>query len=158
MLCDRLFSMSGSRVSVEGEDALVVAAVVAAGVGDVGEADAAESADGEVADGRVGVGLVPGPDALEVFGERRVWHVMRAVFDRPVPPGVDGQVVGGGQARGQAGDAVGDLFVLPGAAVGGAGVAASARSACLNSLVTSDRASCRSLGRSGREVRIDVRR
>jgi hypothetical protein len=115
VLCDRLFLMSGSRVSAEGEDALVVAAVVTAGVGDVGEAGAAESADGEVADSRVGVGLVPGADALEVFGECRVPHVMLAVFDRPVPPGVDGQVVRAGQARGQAGDAEGDLFVRPGA-------------------------------------------
>lgn len=52
VLCDRLFLMSGSHVSVEDEDALVIAAVVAAGVGDAGEADGAESADGEAAAGR----------------------------------------------------------------------------------------------------------
>jgi hypothetical protein len=44
VLFDRLFSMSGSCVSVEGNDALVVAAVVAAGVGDVGEPGTAEGA------------------------------------------------------------------------------------------------------------------
>lgn len=55
MLCDRLFLMSDSCVSVEGQDALVIATVVAAGVGDVGKASAAEGADGEVADGRVGI-------------------------------------------------------------------------------------------------------
>lgn len=47
--------MSDSCVSVEGQDALVIATVVAAGVGDVGKASAAEGADGEVADGRVGI-------------------------------------------------------------------------------------------------------
>jgi hypothetical protein len=61
--------MSGSCVSVEGQDAPVVAAVAAAGVGKFGKADAAGYADGEVADGRVGIGLVPGADALEVFGD-----------------------------------------------------------------------------------------
>jgi hypothetical protein len=76
VLYDRLFLMSGSCVSVEGEDALVVAAVVAAGVGDVGEPGAAESADGEVTDSRVGIGLVPGADALEVFGECLVPYVV----------------------------------------------------------------------------------
>jgi hypothetical protein len=60
VLYDELFLMSGSYVSVEGEDALVVAAVVAAGVGDVGEPGAAESVGYQVADGGVGIGLVPG--------------------------------------------------------------------------------------------------
>ena len=82
--------MSGSCVSVEGQDALVIAAVVAAGVGDVGKADAAEGADGEVADGSVGIGLVPGADALEVFGECLVPYVMLAIFDAPVVAGVGG--------------------------------------------------------------------
>jgi hypothetical protein len=59
--------MSGSCVSVEGQDALVIAVV--AGVGDVGKAGAADGAGGEVADGSVGTGLVPGADPLEVIGE-----------------------------------------------------------------------------------------
>ena len=66
VLYDRLFLMSGSCLSVEGQDALVIAAVVAASVGDVGKAGAAEGADGEVADGSVGIGLVLGADPLEV--------------------------------------------------------------------------------------------
>jgi len=76
VLFDRLFLMSGSCVSVKSEDALVVAAVVATGVGGVGEPSAAESAGVQVADGGVGVGLVPGADLLEVFGECLVAHVV----------------------------------------------------------------------------------
>ena len=56
-----------SGVSVEGEDALVGAAVVAAGGGDVGVSFPAECAGDEVADGGVGVGLVPGAGFLRVF-------------------------------------------------------------------------------------------
>ena len=47
-------------VSVEGEYALVVAAVVAAGVGDVGEPGAVECACDQVADGGAGIGGGPG--------------------------------------------------------------------------------------------------
>jgi len=54
-----LFLVSVSGVSLKGEDALVVAAVVEAGVGDVGEPGTAESASDQVADGSVGIGLVP---------------------------------------------------------------------------------------------------
>ena len=61
--------VSVSVVSVEGEDALVVASVVAAGVGHVGEPLPAECAGDEVADGGAGVRLVPGADALVVFTE-----------------------------------------------------------------------------------------
>jgi hypothetical protein len=69
VLCDRLFFMPVSVVSVEREYALVVAAVVAAGVGDVREAGAAEGAGDQVADGGIGVRLAPGADLLEVFAE-----------------------------------------------------------------------------------------
>jgi hypothetical protein len=65
VLSDRLFLISGSYVSVEDEDALVIAAVVAAGVGDVGEADAAESADGEVATGRACADVLTGSSRCE---------------------------------------------------------------------------------------------
>jgi hypothetical protein len=61
--------MPASGVSVQGEDALVVAGMPAAGVGDVGVAGPAEGTGGQVADGGVGVGLVPGADALHVLGE-----------------------------------------------------------------------------------------
>jgi hypothetical protein len=54
-----LFLVSGSGVSVEGEDALVVAAVPAAGVGDVGVPGVPERAGDQVADGCEGRGLVP---------------------------------------------------------------------------------------------------
>ena len=56
-------------VSVEGEDALVVACVVAAGVSDVREAGLARRADGEVADGGVGGGLAACPCFLGVLAE-----------------------------------------------------------------------------------------
>ena len=95
-------------------------------MGDVGEPGVAEGAGDQVADGGVGVGLVPGADLLEVFAEGVVPDVVLAVFDGPVVAGVDGQVAGAGQVCGQAGDAVGDLLVRPGA-VGGAGVAADAQ-------------------------------
>jgi hypothetical protein len=75
-------------VSVEGEYALVVAAVVAAGVGDVGEPGAAECACDQVADGGAGIGLVPGADPLEIFGECLVSDVVRTVFNGPVAAGV----------------------------------------------------------------------
>ena len=117
--------MSGSCVSVEPENALVVAAVVTTGVGCVGEPGAAEGTDDEVADGSVCIGLVPGADALQILGEGRIPDVILAVLDGPVPAGVDAQVAGSGQVRGQAGDAVGDLLVRP-RAVGGPGVAADA--------------------------------
>jgi hypothetical protein len=68
-LCDRLYLMSDSCVSVEGEDAPFVAAVVTADVGEAGVSGAAEGTGDQVADGRVRVGLVPGADALQVFGE-----------------------------------------------------------------------------------------
>jgi hypothetical protein len=48
------------------------------------------------------------------------------VFDSPVVACIDGEVAGAGQVFGQAGDAVGDLFVRPGA-TGGAAVAADAQ-------------------------------
>jgi len=115
-----------SGVSVEGKDALVVAAVVAAGAGDAGEPGAPEGADGQVADGSVGAGLVPGADLLQVLAKCLVPDIMLAVLDGPVVAGVDGQLAGVGQAAGQAGDAVGDFLVLPGAA-GGAGIAADAQ-------------------------------
>jgi hypothetical protein len=118
--------MPVSGVSVEGEDALVIAAVVAAGVGDVGEPGAAEGAGNQVADGGIGIRLAPGADLLEVFAERLVPDVVLPVFDSPVVTCVDGEVAGTGQVLGQAGDAVGDLFVRPGAA-GGAAVAADAQ-------------------------------
>jgi hypothetical protein len=66
--CVRLvFPVPVSGVSVEGEDALVVAAVVAAGVGDGGESCVAEGAGDQVAESGVGIGLVPGGDLLGVF-------------------------------------------------------------------------------------------
>lgn len=77
-----------SGVSVQREDAPLVAAVVAAGVGDVRVPGAAEGADDEVADRRVGIGLVPGADPLQVFAESLVPHVVPAVFDGPVVTGV----------------------------------------------------------------------
>src|SRR6266849_543913 len=120
-----VFPVPVSGVSVEGEDALVVVAVVAACVGDVGEPGVAEGAGDQVAESGVGAGLVPGADLLGVFAEGDVPDIMLAVFDGPVPAGVCGQVAGSGQLRRQAGDAVGDLLVLPGA-VRGAGVAADA--------------------------------
>src|SRR5512135_3397710 len=111
------------HISVEGEYALVVAAVVAAGVSDIREPGTAECAGDQVADGGIGIGLVPGADLLEILAEGLVPHVMLAVLDGPVAAGVGGQVAGTGQVRGQAGDAVGDLLVRPRAA-GGARVAA----------------------------------
>src|ERR1700733_14331 len=69
------------------------------------------------------VGWFPGAGLLQVFAECLVTHVMLAVFDGPVLPSVDAQVAGAGQVRGQAGDAVGDFLVRPGA-VRGSGIAA----------------------------------
>jgi len=69
VLCDRMFPVPVSGISVEGEDALVVACVIAAGVGDVGEAFPADGADDEVADDGAGAGLVPGAGFLGVFAE-----------------------------------------------------------------------------------------
>ena len=62
VLCSGVFSVSGSDVSVEGEDALVVAAVPAAGMGDVGVPGMPERAGDQVAYGGEGVRLVPGAD------------------------------------------------------------------------------------------------
>jgi hypothetical protein len=59
----------GLEVSVEGEDALVVAAVVAAGGGDVGVPFPAECADDEVADAGMGVRLAAGAGFLCVLPE-----------------------------------------------------------------------------------------
>ena len=92
VLCDRMCLVSVSRVAIEGEDALVVAAVIAAGVGDAGEPGAAESAGDQVADGRVGIGLVPGADTLEIFAGCLVPHVMLTVFDSPVLACAGGEV------------------------------------------------------------------
>src|ERR1700750_1280645 len=89
VLCDRVRSVFS--VCVEGEYALVVAAVVAAGVGDVGEPGVAECACDRVADGGAGIGLVPGADPLEIFGECLVSDVARTVFNGPVAAGVEGQ-------------------------------------------------------------------
>ena len=71
-------------VSVQGEDALVVADVVATGVGDVGKPGAAAGADDEVADGGVGVWLVPGPDPGGVFAEGDVADILRGSRGRPM--------------------------------------------------------------------------
>ena len=95
-------------------------------MGDAGEAGVAVGAGDEVADGCVGIAPVPGAGALEIFAEGLVADVVLAILDGPVVAGVDGQVAGAGQLRGQAGDAVGDFLVLPGA-VRGAGVAADAQ-------------------------------
>jgi hypothetical protein len=67
VLCDVALLLPGLEVSVEGEDALVVAAVVAAGGGDVGVSFPAERADDEVADAGMGVRLAPGAGFLGVF-------------------------------------------------------------------------------------------
>jgi hypothetical protein len=76
--CVRLvFPVPVSGVSVEGEDALVVAAVVAAGVGDVGEPGVPEGAGDQVADSGVGTGLVPGADLLGVFAEGDVPDILQ---------------------------------------------------------------------------------
>ena len=126
VFCDRVCPVFVFRCIRRGEYALVVVAVVAAGVGDVGEPGAAECACDQVAAGGVGIGLVPGADPLEIFGECLVSDVVRTVFNGPVAAGIEGQVAGSGQVRGQAGDAVGDLLLLSGA-VRGAGVAADAQ-------------------------------
>src|SRR5262249_8213755 len=91
-----------SGVSIEGEDAPLVAGVQAAGVGDVGVAGAAEGAGGRVADGGEGIGLVPGADPLEILGEGLVAHVVLAVLDSPVAAGVDAQVAARCARRGPA--------------------------------------------------------
>ena len=64
--------MPASGVSVQGEDALVVAGMPAAGVGDVGVSGVPERAGDQVADGREGRGLVPGADFLPVLAESLV--------------------------------------------------------------------------------------
>ena len=66
-------------VSVEGEDAAVVAGVVAAGAGDVGEAVLPGGADDEVADGGGVGGLVAGACLLGVLAEGDVADVVLAV-------------------------------------------------------------------------------
>src|SRR5262249_44684916 len=86
-------------VSVQGEDASLVAGLVSAGVGDCGLPGAAEGAGDQVADGGPGIGLVSGACPLEVFAECLVAHVVLAVLDGPVTPGVGGQVAGPGQVR-----------------------------------------------------------
>ncbi len=89
---------------------------------DVGEACLAGGADGEVADGGVGGGLAAGPCFLGVLAEGDVADVVLAVFDCPVLAGVNREVAGACQVRGEAGDAVGDLLRRP-VAGGGPGVA-----------------------------------
>jgi hypothetical protein len=71
---------SASGVSVEGEDALVVAGMKTPGVGDAGAPGAAEGADDQVADGGVGIGLVAGADLLEILAEGLVPDVVLAVL------------------------------------------------------------------------------
>jgi hypothetical protein len=125
-LCEVTLLLSVLEVSVEGEDALVFAAVVAAGGGDVGVSFPAECAGDEIADAGVRVRLAAGAGLLGVFPECDVADVMLLVFDCPVISCVGGEVPWPGEVCGEAGDGVGDLLAFPGAA-GRPGVAADAQ-------------------------------
>src|SRR5260370_33604335 len=96
----------GLEVSVEGEGALVVAAVVATGGGDVGVSFPAECSHDEVADAGVCVGLAAGACFLCVLPECDITDAMLPVFDCPVVSCVDGEVAGAGEGgRGGGGGA-----------------------------------------------------
>jgi len=100
VLCDQFRLVSGSGVSVKGEDALVVAAVPAAGVGDVGEPGMPERAGDQVADGCEGRWLVPGADFLLVLAESLFPHIVPAVLDTPAGAGIVCQVAGSDEVGG----------------------------------------------------------